>query len=395
MSTNRFVFPVVMEILARPKKDTTMTTQEEWWLINNIEELDSPALVIFPERVKENIRILISMVDSVDRLRPHAKTHKSIECTRLLMEAGIHKFKCATIAEAEMLALSKAKDVLLAYQPVGPKLRRFVSLIKKYQETKFSCLTDNWEAATQMAKLFAGNGLTIEVYLDLNTGQNRTGIVPGDSAVQLYLDCSLLKGLKPVGLHSYDGHIRDLDINIRKQRCDEAFAEVEKMQNVLQQKGFADPIIIAGGSPTFSIHSKRKKIECSPGTFIFWDKNYSDLCPEQPFLPAALVISRVISIQEEGKLCLDLGHKAVAAENELTKRVWFLNAPEWKAVGQSEEHLVVETNSGQLSKIGDVKYGLPFHICPTVALYERAYTVTNHIVKGEWNIIARDRKINL
>ncbi len=372
-----------------------MATHKDWWLINNIEELDSPALIIFPDRVKENIRILKSMVDNVERLRPHAKTHKSIECTRLLMEVGIHKFKCATIAEAEMLALSKAKDVLLAYQPVGPKLQRFVSLIKKYPETKFSCLTDNWEAVTQMAKSFAGNGLTVEIYIDLNTGQNRTGISPSEQAIQLFLDCSVLKGLKPVGLHSYDGHIRDLDLNIRKQRCDEAFAEIEEMQNVLQQKGFAEPVIVAGGSPTFSIHSKRKKIECSPGTFIFWDKGYMDLCPDQLFLPAALVVSRVISVQGETKLCLDLGHKSVAAENELTKRVWFLNAPEWKAVSQSEEHLVVETEPGHSSKIGEVKYGLPFHICPTVSLYERAYTVTNHLAKGEWNIIARNRKINL
>ncbi len=372
-----------------------MATQKEWWLVNNVEELDSPALIIFPDRVKENIRILTGMVDNVERLRPHAKTHKSIECTRLLMEAGIDKFKCATIAEAEMLALSKAKDVLLAYQPVGPKLQRFVSLIKKYPETKFSCITDNWEAVTQMAKSFAGNGLTVEVYIDMNTGQNRTGVPPSEQAIQLYLDCSLLKGLKPVGLHSYDGHIRDLDLNIRKQRCDEAFAEIEEMQKVLKQKGFAEPIIVAGGSPTFSIHSKRKKIECSPGTFIFWDKGYLDLCPDQLFLPAALVVSRVISIQGGTKLCLDLGHKSVAAENELTKRVWFLNAPEWKVVSQSEEHLVVETESGNSSKIGDVNYGLPWHICPTVALYERVYTVKNNLVSGEWNIIGRNRKINI
>src|SRR5690242_12619441 len=94
-----------------------------WYLIENINELDSPALVVYPQRVKENIATLKSMVDDVQRLRPHIKTNKTKEATQLMLEAGITKFKCATIAEAEMLGLSGAPDVLLAYQPVGPKLQ--------------------------------------------------------------------------------------------------------------------------------------------------------------------------------------------------------------------------------------------------------------------------------
>jgi len=136
-------------------------------------------------------------------------------------------------------------------------------------------------------------------------------------------------------------------------------------------------------------------MECSPGTFIFWDKGYTDLCPEQNFLTAPLVITRVISLPTETKLCLDLGHKSVAAENEIAKRVFFLNAPELKAVGQSEEHLVVEAGANHSYKVGDVLYGLPIHICPTVALYERALTVNDNVVNGEWMIVARDRKISI
>jgi D-serine deaminase-like pyridoxal phosphate-dependent protein len=112
-------------------------------------------------------------------------------------------------------------------------------------------------------------------------------------------------------------------------------------------------------------------------------------------LTAALVLSRVISLPSDTKLCLDLGHKSVAAENEITKRVYFLNAPELKAVGQSEEHLVVEAGAGHHYRVGDLLYGLPIHICPTVALYERAITVNDHMANGEWKIIARDRKISI
>src|SRR5258705_5767912 len=136
-----------------------MQMSANWFEIKNIDELDSPALVVFPERVKHNIQLAIDMVDDVNRLRPHIKTNKSPDVTKLMLNAGITKFKCATIAEAEMLAQCNAPDVLLAYQPLGPKLHRFVSLIKKYPRTKFSCLIDTISAADEQSTVFASNDL--------------------------------------------------------------------------------------------------------------------------------------------------------------------------------------------------------------------------------------------
>jgi len=368
---------------------------EEWYRISNIDEMDTPALVIYPDRVKENIELLKSMIDDVNRLRPHVKTHKAKEVVLLQMSAGINKFKCATIAEAEMLAGCQAPDVLLAYQPVGPKVNRLISLIKKYPATKFSCLVDDIAAAEAIAVKASQAGIVISLFIDLNIGMNRTGITPGPEAVDLYKLCSSLTGIDPVGLHAYDGHIHDSDLQARKLKSDEAFAKVESLKAEIVKQGFPEPIIVAGGSPTFPIHAKRKKTECSPGTFIYWDAGYQQGLPEQPFLPAALVISRVISHPGENLLCLDLGHKSVAAEKELNNRVVFINAPELKFVGQSEEHLVAETDKQHPYKVGDVLYGMPFHICPTCALYERAFIVEEGKVSSEWEIIARDRKILL
>jgi len=373
-------------------KDETL---KEWYLINNIDTVDSPSLIIYEERAVENIRLLTSMIDDVQRLRPHAKTHKTKEVALLMMEAGISKFKCATIAEAEMLAMANAPDVLLAYQPVGPKLKRFIALIKNYPATAFSCLVDNYDAANSLAESALENNLEIPVYIDLNVGMNRTGIAPGCNAIELYKACINLKGIKPIGLHAYDGHIRTKDFEQRIEECDAVFKLVEDTQKELIDRGFEKPVIIAGGTPTFPIHAKRKNIECSPGTFIYWDAGYERICPEQPFHPAALVISRIISLPGKNTLCLDLGHKSIAAENELGNRVRFLNAPDLKFLGQSEEHLVAEAPAGHSWKAGDVLYGLPVHICPTVALYERAVIVKNHEVTGEWKTIARDRKMNV
>ena len=368
---------------------------KEWYHITNISTIDSPALVIYKDRVIQNINTAISMVGDVSNLRPHVKTHKTKEAAQLMIDAGINKFKCATIAEAEMLAMINAPDVLLAYQPISPKLKRFITLIKKYPATKFSCLVDNIDSAKNMAEGAAENNIKILVYIDLNIGMNRTGIVPGSEAIQLYTICANTKGIQPEGLHAYDGHIRTTDLEQRTIECNEAFKAVTEMQKQMMQRGFGKPIIIAGGSPTFPIHAKRKEVECSPGTFVYWDKTYLHYA-EQNFVPAALVIARIISLPTDKRLCIDLGHKSISSENELGSRVYFLNAPELKFVSHSEEHLVAEAVPGHAYKAGDILYGLPVHICPTCALYERAYVIQNNTATSqEWKMIARDREINV
>lgn len=366
---------------------------ENWYLIQGAGHLDSPALVIYQDRVKQNIATLKEMAGDVSRLRVHVKTNKSREATQLMLDAGIYKFKCATIAEAEMLGMIKAKDVLLAYQPVGPKVNRLAELLRSYPQTKYSCLVDNKSAIRQISELMQSGGLSLDVYIDLNVGMNRTGVKPGKEAVELFALCSLLPGINPAGLHAYDGHIHEPDLVKRTLECNRSFAPVESLVSELRALSF-NPSVIAGGTPTFPIHVKRNDVECSPGTFIYWDRGYSESYKEQAFVYAALIVCRVISLPAEGLICVDAGHKAVAAENALEKRIYFLNAPELEAVSQSEEHLVVRADPGHGYKPGDILYGVPRHICPTVALYERAFVIDENEVSGEWKNIARDRKIN-
>jgi D-serine deaminase-like pyridoxal phosphate-dependent protein len=371
-----------------------MNLQMNWYHINNISELDSPALLIYLDRVKDNIATLKTMIDDITRVRPHIKTHKAKEAIQLCMEAGILKFKCATIAEAELLAICEAPDVLLAYQPSGPKLERLIHIIKQYPKSKFSCLADNLLSATEISKAAVTNGIEINIYIDLNVGMNRTGIRPGSAALDLYKACSHLAGIRLMGLHAYDGHIHASDIVQRTRICEEAFEPVEKMKLSIVEAGYPEPVIVAGGSPTFPIHAKRKAVECSPGTFIYWDKGYLDLFPDQAFLPAALVLARIISLPGETTVCIDLGHKSIAPENDLQHRVSFLNAPELVFIGQSEEHLVADAGVGHSWKIGDVLFGIPMHVCPTIALYDTANIIEKGAVTGSWKNIARDRKIN-
>jgi D-serine deaminase-like pyridoxal phosphate-dependent protein len=366
---------------------------DNWYIIHQVEELDSPALVLYPDRISANIQRLIDMSGDITRLRPHVKTNKTTEVCSIMMDAGIRQFKCATIAEAEMLAMIKAPDVLLAHQPVGPKAERLLQLVLQYPATIFSCVVDNINTAEILSSLFSGHHLQIRVFIDLNTGMNRSGIQP-EHALALFQQLQQLPALKVAGLHGYDGHIRDTDLAERNRRSDEAFARIEKLAAAIQSIQNTPLQIVVGGSPSFPTHIKRKQVQYSPGTFVYWDWGYKHIVPDEPFEYAALVITRVVSVMDETHLCLDLGHKAVAAENPLP-RVHFLNAPAAKPISQSEEHLVIEIPEAHNWKPGDLWYGVPVHICPTVALYDEAMVIRNGICTERWPVIARKRKITI
>lgn len=357
-------------------------------------KLDTPCLIVDASVVRKNIIEMIRMVGDVDRLRPHIKTHKTSEGIQCMMEAGIHKFKCATIAEAELLAINGAKDVLLAYQPVGPKIERLYLLKKAYPKIQFSCLTDHLTAAIVMSNFFDQHQSIIDVYVDLNVGMNRTGINP-ENALTLIKSIEQLPGLTFKGLHVYDGHHRPIEYVEKVTSCEKGFEPVEALLQEIEKAGIAKPIIIAGGSPSFSVHCKYYDRECSPGTNIFWDKGYATICPEQQFEPAVKVLTRVISLPGFNKICLDLGHKAIAAENELSKRIFFPEHPQLRPVSQSEEHIVFETDGRHRFAPGDLLIGIPYHICPTVALHENLYEVEAEQVVKEWKVLARKRKINI
>ncbi len=151
--------------------------------------------------------------------------------------------------------------------------------------------------------------------------------------------------------------------------------------------------IIISRTPAFPVFCQNTNVETSPGTCVFWDEGYRTKVPELDFKIAAVVITRVISKIDQETLCLDLGHKSVASENPLNSRVIFLNQPDAVMVSQSEEHLVVRVRDTSEYKIGDVWYGVPYHICPTVALYESVYVIHEHMHTEKWEVIARNRVI--
>lgn len=366
----------------------------DWYRVANMGVVPSPSLLVYPDRVAENVRRMITSAGGVARLRPHMKTHKMPELIRLQLGLGITKFKCATIAETEMTAGAGASDVLLAYQPVGPNVVRLLALTQKFPGTKFAAVADDADAIRALGAVFATAGRVLDLYLDVDMGMHRTGISPGRNAFELYRLIGSTPGLRAAGLHCYDGHNHVTDLAKRTEQCEREWTAVEQLRMELNAAKLAVPNIVAGGTPTFPIHARRADVECSPGTCVLWDFGYEKMLPDLVFLPAAILATRVISKPGDNRLCLDLGHKAVAAENP-HPRVQFLNLPEATAVMQSEEHLVVETTRANEFVVGDVLYGVPRHVCPTVALHSFVTTVRTGQASGRWQVTARERQLTV
>lgn len=369
--------------------------EKTWYGLNHPDDIDSPALLIYKDHVAHNIQQMIRIAGDAGRLVPHVKTHKMAEIVKMQLDAGIHQFKCATIAEAEMLAEAGAKVVLLAYQLNLPKAKRFLTLVKKYPAIQFSSLIDNPESAQLLNELFGKEKMIANIFIDVDTGMHRTGIAPDDKLYELFLQLQQLAHIKFLGLHAYDGHIHDESFDTRKERAEAGIEKVNAIKQKIIASGFSDLKIIAGGTPTFTIHALHKEEYCSPGTSLLWDYGYHSFLHEQDFEYAAVLLTRVISKPIEGVITTDLGHKSVSAENPIHKRVFFLNLSGYEVKSQSEEHLVVTVKDWDQIHVGDVLYAVPYHICPTVALYDEANIIENGNLIDRWNVVARRKKITI
>jgi len=366
----------------------------DWYRITNEAEISSPALLLYRDRIDHNFQRMLEIAGNPQRLRPHVKTHKLPQLVQAQIALGIAKFKCATIAEAEMTANAGAREVMLALPPIGPSIDRLLELMRKFRSVRFSTIADSEEAITALGKAVQRGNLSLEVFLDLDCGMHRTGVAPGSEADRLYRLIAQTPGLTPGGLHVYDGHLHEADAALRTEQCETAFAPVVAFYNELCRAGLDVPSLIAGGSPTFAIHAGHADRELSPGTTVLWDFGYGDKFPELGFLPAALLLTRVISKPEGNRLCLDLGHKAVAAENP-HPRVRLLESPDAVAVMHSEEHLVIETPDAPRFAIGQCLYGIPRHVCPTVALHSEAWIVEGGRAMERWPVVGRARRLTV
>ncbi len=361
--------------------------------IEDSHQLMTPALVVFLEMVRANLDRMVEIAGDPARLRPHVKTHKTGEVVKMQMQQGITKFKAATFAECEMLAQAGARDILLAYPVVGRNVERAVRFVQAFPEVRFMVVADHPGPVEPLAKAMVEAGQRIQVLLDLDTGQHRTGLPAGSQARQLYGRIARSPGLQAGGLHIYDGHLRQRSRRERAAAVKDRFREVISFRRELIGSGWEAPRLVCGGTVTFPVYAEMEDptIELSPGTCIFHDAGYGTSFPDLPFTPAAVILTRVISLPGDSRVTLDLGYKAVASDQPMERRAVFPELADAELVLQNEEHLVVQTAQAGNLRPGDELVAIPWHICPTTALNKEVVVVSQGRIKERWEVAARDR----
>lgn len=366
---------------------------ESTYRLSDTETLETPSLIYYEDIIRANTEKAIEMAGGAARLWPHVKTHKMAQMVRMQLAMGIARFKCATIAEAQMLADCGAPHILLAYPLIGPNIRRFLNLTAYYPSANFYAIGDDAAQLEALSAAAKALGQRVQTLLDINMGMDRTG-VPLDAAEALYRHAASLSGLEMMGMHCYDGHIGDSDLARRIRHADPAARRVYTMRQALIQSGVPCQLIIIGGTPSFPVHAREKDVYLSPGTVFVTDWGYQQKLPDLPFVPGATVATRVVSHPSGGLFTLDLGSKAVAADPKGQRGV-IAGMPEAEPVLQSEEHWVFRMPQGrERPPIGTVCYVVPTHICPTTALHAFAWVARDGRRTDRWPVTARNRRLD-
>ena len=365
--------------------------------LRDTEQIITPALIYYREGFTENLKKILELAGGAERLWPHVKTHKSVDMVRFQIENGIRRFKCASVAELEMVCEAGAEAAVLAMPPSGPTPKRLIALMRAYPKTKIFGIVDCDFHLEAYSKAAHEENIVIPLLLDVNMGMNRTGI-PTSDAAEFYKKAVTVPGLSFHGLHCYDGNRHETSLGDRQSCVDRDNEDAFAVRKQLLAEGYNVEYMILGGSPTLPchIHYRDEGVYYSLGTSFLNDNCYLHEFPDIQLAPAAAVICRVISHPIRGRFTLDLGYKAIAADPAMEKRGTIVGVSHCKPVIHSEEHYVFEMEAGhedEAPPVGTVLYVIPHHVCPCAILYPSILIAENGEIVDEWEVTARNRKI--
>jgi len=367
--------------------------------VSGIDDVLTPALVIYPDLVAANIERTIELLDGdASRWRVHIKTAKLGYTLRLLVERGVRNFKCATTLELLVACRGGAADVLLAYPAMGANAGRAREIADQFPEVRISVLAENEEQLQQWRKSRVG------LFLDVNPGMNRTGIEQNDGHKVLAMARAIADaGLEFRGLHYYDGQYGAVAEPQRTQAAHRGYDRLLEIVSELDRSGVRVPEVITSGTPTFPCSLSYDGFRrgqfvhrVSPGTVVYCDATSLQELPHgYSYRPAVLVMARVVSRPRAGIVTCDAGHKTVSADAGVPTCV-VVGHPELTPLSPSEEHLPMAVAEGAPGpQIGDALFLLPRHICPTVNNFDDALLVRNGKVEGVEKVSARGREAPL
>lgn len=342
-------------------------------------ELPTPGLCIWMEHVRGNVARMLEYVDGEPlRWRPHVKTTKIPEVWSVLARAGVRRFKCATVREMTHLLRTlreegiEEADVLLAHPLTGPGLDRLGQLAVDHDEQRLGVLVEDPESVEAVPDL-------VTLFVDVNTGMDRTGAPLSDPA--RIEATALAAGDRLRGFHAYDG---DRHEPLEADRRKAAFAVYDQLLEVLaplESLGEHPLELCTSGTPAFRsalayepFGASAFEHTISPGTVVFHDLRSEQENEQLGLVPAALVVTRVISHPRSGRVTLDAGSKSVGADAGQPV-AFVLGHPELELREPSEEHLPLEIPEGYSLPRGSILSLVPRHVCTTVNLAEEALLI--------------------
>lgn len=361
--------------------------------LNSPESIDTPAFLVYEDKVKFNVEEVVRVCGSADRVVPHAKTHKSSDVLKLQMAGGLMAYKCATLREAEMLAENGVKEITISYPLLHPlKIERFFSLKKQHPEIEMRLIAGTSEHLATYSEAAQANGVEVGIYMDLDTGMRRTGVQPGSDAGDFYAQIASTPSLNPLGVHVFDGHtLYKPDKAERQALVDQSIEYMHDAWDRAATRGIDVVDNLAGGSWSFHLYLGENNVRVSAGTWVYWDSRNATI-PELDFKIAAVVLGQVVDRDPEmDTVTTDVGSKSCAPDQPMDVRFKVAGHPNSVLSAQSEEHGVIKLN-GESLDVGEYILAEPGHACTTTVKYPHALVVNSAgDVVDKYNHDARDR----
>jgi D-serine deaminase-like pyridoxal phosphate-dependent protein len=366
---------------------------DERYKVSGIEDVISPALVVYPEILAANLERTLELLGGErPRWRVHMKTSKLGYTARMMIERGIRNFKCATTLELLVACQYGASDVLVAYPMMGANARRVREIAGQFPKVRVSILAENEEQLRQW------QGSRLGIFVDINSGMNRTGIEQEHASEVVKLVRAIAAhGLEFRGLHYYDGHYGALREPERTAAAHDGYERLMKVVREVVRSGVDVPEVVTAGTPTFpcalsfaGFRNAGFMHSISPGTVVYGDAtSLLQLPAEYGYRPAVLVLTRVVSRPRAGIVTCDAGHKAVSADAGVPTCV-VVGHPELTPLPPSEEHLPMAVQDGAAGpQPGETLYLLPRHVCTTVNNFDDALIVRRGAIESLEKVSAR------
>jgi D-serine deaminase-like pyridoxal phosphate-dependent protein len=373
--------------------DMATTQLREELILAPDTDIDTPALVVSETIMQRNISEMAAFARSVGvGLRPHIKTHKTPQIARLQLAAGAFGVTCAKVGEAEvMVNEAGVEDVLLAYPTIGDhKIERLVALLDKARVT---VAVDSLEGAQSISKSLAKFDRSLDVFIEVNTGQNRSGVLVGDDTIAFALKIARIPHLNLTGIMTHEGHANSApEDEIEGIALAAGRALVDTAEHI-RAHGIELPNISVGSTPAALYTPTVPGVtEMRPGTYVFNDNSIFRFGKLGVGDCAARFVATVVSRPTRDRCTLDTGSKSLAMDPSKGRQGhgYIVGHPNVVIAKLSEEHGVCEIPDGEPGfEVGDRVEIIPNHICPTVNLMNNLIIVRDGKIVDTWKVGAR------